>query len=280
MADKEEEQLSMHQLKKAMFRPMNVRGSGAARRVVLWAAIAGLALLAGNADAQSRRERPPQIRRAEWLSWLHPVLDGLGDRYERPGTERMVLSGVIRWGQASSDVPIQMTLVFPERLSIRVTSTPDVDIDRGRAAVQLTEEQFRLADSLLGASADHFFAARHYRAAVRPIGQGFRFTSPGSPLSGRNFDLYELTEVSALRDQPRRVVRLFYFDSAGHRLALVWSTLDQNGTRVNVETEYGGWQLSQGQTVPGRITRRENGDEVFTITIQNAAFQSAAEPLR
>jgi hypothetical protein len=48
--------------------------------------------------------------------------------------------------------------------------------------------------------------------------------------------------------------------------------ITRNGSPVKVEERIGGWTIEQGQQIPRRIERFENGQSVLVLTVRTAGL--------
>lgn len=236
----------------------------------VWAVCLFLPIPAFAQPAVRGEYRKSVVRRQELVSWLFPVLDRLGDRFEKPGKELTTMAGLIRW-QGGGASPLELTLEYPGRITIRDEGRNRVVVFDRRAKQHeaLPDPDAALVNTLLFASADHFFDAGAEAAGMRAVGRQFAYTQ--RTVSGeqtRYFDVYELTERSPFPGSTEWTVRVFCFDSFRHELTLVLEP------RTKAETEYSDWRPVQGQAAPGKIVRRQNGQEVFSLEIRQSSFQA------
>lgn len=75
------------------------------------------------------------------------------------------------------------------------------------------------------------------------------------------------------RSDKLRRHKLFMFDSVHHLLSRVrYDVPAGTNTFRRIEVFLEGWRSIQGQFVPGTVTRKQDGIEVFRFTVTEAAF--------
>lgn len=223
-------------------------------------------------------------KRAPLRRGLREAQRAMGDRLVKPGRERVLLSAVLRRGDAQ-EVPVQLAYEIPGRLRLdeggpglgrRTTLVFDGQgahaggRDVGRADLALVE-------TILRDSAEHLFRAREHGGAIRFVGSGFRLEdNTDFEYAGPSYDLYELAEPAGGAGGPGERVKLFFFNAATHLLEEVRYEAEGEGGGASVVVRVSDWQDVDGQRVPGRVVRLENGEAVFDLRVTGAAFAPRA----
>jgi hypothetical protein len=224
------------------------------------------------------------VRRARLWPQLREVLNALGDRVERPGKERLTLTGLISRPTVSKTEqnPARLFLELPDKLRLeeqtglqtQVTvfngSSGQGVVKTGGAAEQEDED---LVESFVYDAADHFLNSRTRGRATRFPGSRFRADDGATAdYKGPYYDLYELTELVQVGKEARRQTKLYYFNSDTLLLERVSYELSRTGAPVRVEVRYRNWQKISGQQIPGEITRLEKGGTVLKLSVTGAAI--------
>ena len=205
------------------------------------------------------------------LRWHLKVL---GDRIEKPGKERMTITGTIKRAGDSQALPMSVTLEFPDRLRLTVQDGVQqrVVTFNGQAAAgvgnALTSREREFIETLVYDTAEHFLAGQTQGTAMRCLGQRFRADDGTTPnYTGPYYDLYEMSDQIKTAADARQQIKYFYFNSETLLLERVSYQIMRNGAPVEVETRISNWQQAQGQQAPRRIVRLENGQPVLALTI-------------
>ena len=69
--------------------------------------------------------------------------------------------------------------------------------------------------------------------------------------------------------------KVFYFDSQIGQFARCRYKIQSNGDVVDVQTRYSEWTKVNGQLLPGKIERFENGVSVFAFTAGSSMVSQA-----
>ena len=224
------------------------------------------------------------LRKSESESYINPgvvpsparsFLFALGDRVQRPGRERVTLTGkyVDRRGTADVRVVWQSPGQFRLDRSDQ-PGRPMIYREGWNEIGAIGSEQTEALESLFDDSADLFFREMTAGTAHRFLGNRFRFEGSKTPNdAGPWYDVYELfATVRSPADAPMRR-KLFFFDSQTGLLSRV--EYEKRGA-VRIATEWSNWQMVDGQAIPGAVSRKENGVAVLTINVTAAAVAPAA----
>jgi hypothetical protein len=210
------------------------------------------------------------------LRWHLKVL---GDRIEKPGKERLTITGTIKRAGDLEALPMALTLEFPDRLRLTVQDglQQRVVTFNGQAAnsvgIAITSSEREFIETLVYDTTEHFFLGQTQGTAMRCLGQRFRADDGTTPnYTGPYYDLYEVSDQIKAAADGRQQIKDFYFNSDTLLLERVRYQIVRNGAPVEVETRLSNWQQAQGQQVPRRIVRLENGQPVLALTITALAL--------
>jgi hypothetical protein len=231
-------------------------------------------------------ENPDLIRRASLRPLLREALGALGDRLERPGREQLMLSGTMARGGGGGPSHVQLVRQFPSLLRAVEQSGGGTSVvtfngsAAAKAGGELTPSDEALVETLVYDSAEGFFAAQARGANARHLGSRFRLddgagtADPSAPA----YDVYLIENEISLGGGPTRRAKLYYLNSDTLLLERVRYEVARGGDVVRVEVRLGDWQKSQGQNVPMRVERFEDGSPVFALTFTNVAFGPRVAP--
>jgi len=218
------------------------------------------------------------VRRGLLNSQLTDKLSALGDRLEKPGSERVAVVGTLARSTGSRSETYSALVEFPDRLKLVIQNgiqtrviafNGDEAMTSGKPIEQDVSE---LIETLVHDTAEHFFFTQMLGKATRFLGSRFR-TDDGSNAHYRGpyFDIYQVSDdVKAAADSPLRAKR-YYFNSDTLLLERVCYQIVRDRAPIEVETLLGGWQKAQGQQIARRIERRENGRTVAVITLSTVS---------
>jgi hypothetical protein len=224
----------------------------------------------GNANGQNKTGLTNQ------LSVPEPVrgyMKAFGDRLERSGKERTVLTG--SYTSASGTGQAQLTFDLPGNVrfdrSDKAGKPLIYDSNTGLSnGASLVQEENDILESLFDDATESFVLGFSNGNGYRFLGM-FRSDDGKTPnFTGPSWEIYDV--YGPARGQSVKVTRYkrFYFDSATKLLTkAVYSSSGKS-----VETEFSAWTTVAGQAFPGKIARKENGAVVFQFTI-NAGVAGA-----
>ena len=234
---------------------------------------AGSAAPAPRPDARPRRPYPARVLAPRLPPQLRIPFRALGDRLERPGNERLLLSGSLTLEGGARRENVQVLREFPGVLVVTraggaqlLASFDDRKATSPRGGGGASEEL--LVETFFYDSAEHFFFAQVRGAATRFLGSGHR---PEDGAYGvPTHDVYEVTEEDRSGDEPRERTRRYFFNTDTQLLEAVRYDVERQGLMVAVEVRIGGWRKVGGQMLPGRVERLEDGRRVLELTINSA----------
>jgi hypothetical protein len=219
--------------------------------------------------------RAAYVRRSNLSPKLVWHLKALGDRLERAGSERLSLTGTLRRATDSQAEEVSAIFEFPERLRLTLANESRVitfDGEQVKATGNpLDAAEQDLIETLVCGSAEHFFNTQMEGQATRFLGSRFRLDDCSSPnYKGPYYDVYKVTEQLKTAPEHTERAKLYGFNSETLLLERVTYEIDRNGSGVKVEERLSGWTREQGQQVPRRLERLENGASVFVFTVRTA----------
>lgn len=222
-----------------------------------------------------RSKRSAYVRKGLLSQRLIKNLSALGNRLEKPGKERLTVTGSWR-GPAGEEREFVANLEFPDRLRLviqngahsRVITFDGEEIKT--VQIPPAARELDLIESLLYDSAEHFFAAQLQGNAIRFLGFRFRMDDGSTPeYRGPYFDIYQVADQIKASGQ-ERAAKLYYFNSDTFMLERVTYVINRDGAEINVETRVSDWRETEGQRVARRIERFENGKSVLVLNLGSA----------
>ena len=217
------------------------------------------------------------VNRARLSPKLNMHLSALGNRLEKPGKERLTITGELRSSSDSQAREIAATLEFPDKLRLDIQNRRRITFDKQEIKGQATADDLDLVESLTYDSAEHFFNAQMQGNAMRFLGPRFRTDNGTNPdYNGPYFDVYKIADrIDASGEE--RPAKLYYFNSDTLLLERVIYVINRNGSEINIETRLSDWRVEEGQKLARRIERLENGASVFVLNIRSVQFSRRAE---
>ncbi len=215
------------------------------------------------AQAQSNNSTSgDRITPAHVWSAIQPYLISAGDRFYKPGNERISGTGTISRGDPGKVVAtsVQVTWEFPGKIRLEdggVSSTfnPSAPNPSGKSSSVSDTLETLVEDTF-----DGFLSAHAGDSSTRVIGKGFQWQ--GHP--GQFVDIVQVTSQSKVKGNSILTNKEYRFDSRTKLLVMV-SYL--SATKAQVEIIFSNWQNVQGQMVPKSIIRNENGVMVFALNL-------------
>jgi hypothetical protein len=223
--------------------------------------------------------RTAYVRRSLLSPKLVWNLKALGDRLEKPGRERLTVTGALSRAKESQPEEVAAVFEFPDRLRLTIqegiqTRVITFDGEQATSAGDPLDAAERdLIETLVYGTAEHFFTTQMQGQATRLLGSRFRIDDGSSvDYSGPYYDVYRVTEQIKTSAEQREQQKLYYFNSETLLLERVRYEINRNGSTVKVEERLGDWTREQGQQVTRRIERFENGEPVFVFTVRTAGL--------
>lgn len=221
------------------------------------------------------------VRRVRLWPQFQGFLSRTGDRLEKPGKERLVLAGSItRLISARMQThPIRLIAEYPNRLRLeeQIDSQVQVTIfDRGETFTSnrsaATSDQ-DVIETLAFDTVDHFFNGQMQGLGTRFLGGRFRLDDgQKTDYSGPFLDVYQMSEQIRIGTTVREQPKFFCFNSDTQLLDRVQYQVERDKALIDVVVQSGNWQKLQGQMLPGRIERLENGQQTLVLEVVSASF--------
>lgn len=235
-------------------------------------------------DDRAEGERSAEyVRRGRLRPQLQAALGALGDRLEKPGKERLTLTGTIIKSGRQQAIPVLLVWEFPGRLRLeeQVDGQRNVTVYNGNSARRngnaLSRREEDLIETLTYDSVEHFLISQLDGAAIRFLGSRFRLDDgTATNYEGPFYDLYETSELIKVGREIRRQTKVYYFNSNTNLLERVKYQVRRDGLATLVEVRLNNWREVQGQKLPGEIVRLENDTPVLRFTITSTGIGSRA----
>lgn len=218
------------------------------------------------------------VRRAFLRPQLREALNILGDRVEKPGKERIVFIGTLRWQDNQQAKPLRLILELPGLMRLEEgagTQLRVIGFDGARAWAldgRLSPDDLAAIETLVFDSSDHFLLSQTRGYATRFLGQRFRLDDVPITKDTVFYDLYQVGDQININAASRSQPKMFYLNSTTQLLERVNYETERNGQPVKVEVLLAGWERSSNQQLPRSITRLENGRETLRIAINAATI--------
>ena len=211
---------------------------------------------------------------------FRPLASALGDRLLSAGKERRTLVGTM--AEAGQTYPCSLIQELPNKFRIDEGGPQPITVafDGKRTWASygnLTEQGQDMLESLFDDTPESLMLSLHHGAAARMLVNRARMDDGSSPTySGRLVTIYQLVAPPISRTDRRK--KQFYFDSTTRLPVLVrYQNKRSDGRAVSVETSFSDWTAINGQFVPGKVMRSEDGKGVFTFQANNARFDAATD---
>jgi hypothetical protein len=236
------------------------------------------------------------------LTSVPPVLQSqaaaLGDRLQKPGNERITMTGTLTDPSGTSPVQIiiqnggKLNLTFlaspvaggSQTGGVGGTQAPGVSgvqtgattpitttastpvIFNGATASGATAQsnQDGVLESFVDDLADTLMLTASHGIGLRMLGQRFQDST------GAECDLYDVPIQGQTTGQ--REIKRYCFDSTSQLLRYVQYIEGSN----RLETRFGNWQRVIGQAAPGTVSRFENGVPLFVFQAQTTTISASA----
>lgn len=205
-------------------------------------------------------------------------LKAMGGRLTSADKATTLLSGSLT--DSSGTVPVQVIVQAPGYLRFQENGgTRVVTYDGNHWQAKNGkggQEDQRVQESLLAHLPDSVFLQLANGGGLRYIGGRFRTDNGKTPsYSGPYLTLYAYTPTPRLGLAWGEALQEGYFVAIDEKTGLlseVRTVLQSSGTVPQVtQTKFNNWIQQGGQWYPGAIARLENGQQVLTFTLQQAA---------
>lgn len=209
------------------------------------------------------------IRSADIITTAHvwtdiqPYLMAAGDRYSKPGNERITGAGTISRGEPAkvAATSVVVTWEFPGKIRFDEAGGPSsfnssAPVQSGLLSPSLND----LIETLVEDTFDGFLSAHAGDSSTRVLGKGFRWQDH----PGQFVDIVQITSKSNVKATAALTTKEYRFDS-GTKLLLMATY--RSASKAQVEVTFSNWQNIQGQLIPKTIVRTENGSIVFSLNL-------------
>jgi len=198
-------------------------------------------------------------------STLNRPYKALGDRLQKPGNERITLTGALTDSSGSSSVQIVIEVGGKLRVDQLGKGPKSVSFDgKTRGGVTLTSYDDDLLESLVDDLPETMMGAIARGNGFRLLGN--RFSNP----KGGFCDLYDVPMSGQTNTKQPYQVKRYCFDSES---LLLQNVRYLSGSAIDspaVETQFSNWQRINNQAVPARVVRIRNGIQVFSFQAQSS----------
>jgi hypothetical protein len=109
------------------------------------------------------------------------------------------------------------------------------------------------------------------------LGGHFRMDGGANPnYAGPYYDVWEIFQQVAVRPGAPVQQKVCYFDSSSGQFYKCRYKIQRSGVVSDAQTRYSQWTNTNGQLLPGRIERFEDGVSVFSFVAASAVLSPAA----
>ncbi len=206
----------------------------------------------------------------------HSTIAGaLGARLNTAGSERVVHSGTLTDRNGKRNFTVTTELPGKIRVDDPGQQGKALAFDGNNVASSkgvVSADDNDLLELLAHDTQEGFLAAVANGGGLRQIGGNFR-TDDGKTLDykGPWLEIYQINFPSASRSDKAVRAKFYMFDSSTHLLQRV-SYDSGGGSSARVEVVFGPWLAVQGNQIPGKITRLENGVKKLEVEFSTATF--------
>ena len=211
---------------------------------------------------------------------FRPLASALGDRLLSAGKERRTLVGTM--AEAAQTYPCSLIQELPNKFRIDEGGLQPITVAFDGKSTwasygNLTQPDQDMLESLFDDTPESLMLLLHRGAPARMLVNRGRMDDGSSPTySGPLVTIYQLVAPPISRTDRRQ--KQFYFDSTTRLPVLVrYQNKRSDGRAVSVETSFTDWTAINGQFVPGKVMRSEDGKRVFTFQANNARFDAATD---
>jgi hypothetical protein len=246
------------------------------RRRYCWALL-GFAALQGVlticVPALSAPADDPEVVLGRTPMELKPYAIAVGQRMQKPGKERIVVSGTVTlFGENSPRAEgVRITWQFPLKIRLEQGALR-LAFDRSNPsqAVPRTQKLADMVQTLLEDSIDGFFALQKYRISRRYLGSGFKLE--GAKASDPGMDVMLLTYLDKFREE-KPVVKSYWFNSGTKLLGVVaYTSASGAATHIVIDD----WRDVAGEKLPFLIERWEGNKLMMRLILDSAVFMAGA----
>lgn len=204
---------------------------------------------------------------------LRKVVNAYGNRFQRPGMERIVYTATIK--QEGMTQNAQVILEYPgkARIEIQDGKTAPIIINGDSTASKGSSTDSEALVELAGSDSIEYFLGNVQNPAVRVMRIGEGFVVKGVTGFGGIVDIYRILEHSDGTKENPASRKMYLFDSQTGLLSRVIERSGESGTIIVKQTEYSGYKGINGIPYPQRIKRIINGQTTLELDPITATVQ-------
>jgi hypothetical protein len=220
------------------------------------------------------------IRPGQLPNSAYPYLTSLGERLTKAGKERLVMQATLSDSKGSRSVRLIWELPGRFRYDEDGNSKPIIVDGKAEAKgnAVLSANELDTVETFLNDSPQGFFESLQSGAAYRFLGRGFRAAvEPGRTSPASAHDIYQVAVPLDYEKAKSVRAKMYYFDSTSGLLSKVRYRVPRGSAIVQVETILSDWVKVDGEFVPGRIQRNEDGKAATTVVSKGASASIAQE---
>jgi hypothetical protein len=198
----------------------------------------------------------------------------LGQRFYRPGKERITAQGTITYYDGDQELNEPVQIIRQSHLKIRLDQGGKVSVfdrDNPRPRLSSTEKATDTLQVLLEDSAEGFMDLLQTTVARRHLGTGFRLESAVESDPGMDVILMSYPDAFQNNTPSQKA---YWFNSRTKLLGVV-SYLSGSGRANHIVID--DYRDIEGEKLPFRIERWEDGKLVMRLTLNEATLSSGAE---
>lgn len=211
------------------------------------------------------------------ISPVRQIVNALGDRVQKPGNERVIMTGLLSRSGVVSTVQIITELPGFLRIDEQGGKGKTLVFNLGnlQGSSAIDDDDEGLAESIENDTAETFLGKFGAGGSVRRLGDRFKVT--GAAGFGSEVDIYEVVSSVGVKRDKQAVTKRYMFDSASGLLRKVAYLAQQSGKSVTVQTVLSDYFNAGAYMLPGKIVRIVNGSEMFAFTRSGATVQAAGK---
>lgn len=253
-------------------------GSGMRKLCFIVAMSVAVSVNAQGNSQGSPSDRKNYIRPETMASHVQRYVRALGDRVSKPGKERATFVGNLNSDAVTTPITVITELPGKVRIDRGDKKKPTVfDPDKNFSANGLDDLDHDLLEILGFDTGEKFLFSVQQISMPRLL--GYAFKRPGASGFGSEADLFEAEHPIPTRGDKFSRVKQFMFDSNTGLLYRVAYEVSKGGTTARVVTEYGSYEAINGDPMPKRILRKENGRSTIDLTFSSIAIQGKVQDL-
>jgi hypothetical protein len=202
-------------------------------------------------------------------SYMRAHAKVLGNRLLQPGNERVTQVGsLVTVGAQPAPVTITYEISGKVRIDFSGRSVGHDGTNTWATAGAVVQRDFELLEALVNDSSEYLFMGQAQHLATRYYGPAFRFDDgKAKNYTGPYYDVHEV--VDSVLGTKQTQVRIYCINSQTYVLERVQQDTLRSAKKVRIETVLGAWKYFGGQQFPTSVTRTQDGQQLFSLTIDN-----------